>query len=104
MMSDPEKPGTSGEEHPPKAVQVPVYNCPAYIAPPDAEGKIYVRCATLPDVTAFGSNQREALSRLVNLFKQTIAGYRAAEIEIPWQEPPLEAKPGEQSVFIAVHL
>jgi hypothetical protein len=103
-MSDSTEP--SSDETPPtvRATAVPVYNCPAFISPPDASGQVNVRCATLPDVTAFGSNQREALGRLVQLFKQTVIGYRSAELEIPFRDPPLAAEPGETSVYIAVHL
>jgi hypothetical protein len=103
IMSEAEEP--SSELSPTvRVTPVPVYNCPAYISRPDASGQVNVRCATLPEVTAFGTNQREALGRLVLLFKQTVVGYRTAGLEIPWQEPPLSAEAGESSVYIAVHL
>ena len=103
-MTDPPEPSNCDTPPTVRTTPVPVYNCPAYISPPDASGRVNVRCATLPDVTAFGSNQREALGRLVHLFKQTVIGYRAAELEIPFRNPPLAAEPGESSVYIAVHL
>ena len=87
-----------------RTAPIPVYNCPAYLSPPDANGQILARCATLPDVTARGANQREALARLVELFKQTLVGYRAAELEIPFCDPPVSPAPGEKAVYIAVHL
>jgi len=83
---------------------IPVYNCPAYLSAADESGQIRVRCATLLEVTASGANQREALGRLVERFKQAIIGYRTAGQEIPFVDPPLPAEPSERAVFIAVHL
>ncbi len=83
---------------------VPVYDCRVYVGSPDASGRVTARVATLADVSAEGRSEREALQRIVRIFKMTIAGYRERGEPIPWLDPPLEPAVGEQTRWLAVHL
>ena len=86
------------------AASVPVYNCHAFLSPPDAEGWISARSCNLPEVVARGKSQREALAALVAAFKTAVSRYRAAGQSIPWAESSAKPVPGEQERWIAVHL
>ena len=83
---------------------VPVYNCHVLLAPRDAEGWIVARLSALPEVTARGRSEREALASIVSAFKTAIVRYTASGGTIPWAARPLEPQPGDQQRWIAVHL
>jgi predicted RNase H-like HicB family nuclease len=84
--------------------QVPVYNCVVIVSPPDEQGLIRARCATVAGIDAAGKSEREALAQVVSAFKATIARHLAAGLPIPWIDPPQVPARGEQQRFIAVHL
>jgi len=83
---------------------VPVYNCVVIVSPRDAAGQVRARCATVAGIDASGQSEREALAQVVAAFKATITRHLAAELPIPWVDPPAQPGPGEQQRFIAVHL
>lgn len=86
------------------APDVPVYNCVVIVSPRDAQGLVHARCATIAGINASGRSEREALSQVVTAFKATIARHLAADLAIPWIDPPEQPAAGEQQRFIAVHL
>ncbi len=83
---------------------VPVYNCHVLVAPPDAEGWIVARSSNLPEVTARGRSEREALANVVAAFKTAIIHHTAGGGAVPWATQPMEPQPGDQQRWIAVHL
>lgn len=87
-----------------KSPDVPVYNCVVIVSPRDEAGVVRARCATVAGIDATGRSEREALSQVVAAFKATIARHLAAELPIPWIDPPSQPGPGEQQRLIAVHL
>lgn len=87
-----------------RSPDVPVYNCVAIISPRDDQGLVRARCATVAGIEGSGRSEREALSQVVTAFKATIARHLAAELPIPWIDPPQQPAAGEQQRFIAVHL
>ena len=84
--------------------EVPVYNCPVILSPPNVDGVILARSATLADIVGQGKSQREALQEVVTNFKIRIARHHALEEEIPWLDPPLKPAEGEQEFLTAIHL
>lgn len=87
-----------------KSPDVPVYNCVVIVSPRDHSGQVRARCATIAGIDAAGASEREALVQVVAAFKATIGRHLAADLPIPWIEPPQQPMPGEQQRFIAVHL
>lgn len=83
---------------------VPVFNCRIIVSPRTATGEVTARAAELPDLTAAGSSQREAIQKLVAAFKTRITEHVAKQEEVPWVLPGDTAQPGEQELFTAVHL
>ena len=82
---------------------VPVFNCLVYVGPlPD--GGVRARVANLAGLQVDASNERQALSRIVPVFKQRVSEFMNAQSAIPWIEPPLDPEPAEQTRFIPVHL
>ena len=82
---------------------IPVFNCPVYVGP-SPDGGVRARVANLAGLQVDGSNERQALTRIVPAFKQRVSEFMNARSEIPWIEPPLEPEPAEQTRFIPVHL
>jgi hypothetical protein len=95
-----DEPNTSGF---PRA-DVPVYNCHVLVAPRDAEGWVVARASNLPEVTARGRSEREALANVVAAFKTAIIRHTAGGGAVPWAAQPIEPQPGDQQRWIAVHL
>ena len=87
-----------------KSPDVPVYNCVVIVSPRDEAGMVCARCATIAGIDAAARSEREALSQVVAAFKATIARHLAADLPIPWIDPPAQPAPGQQQRFIAVHL
>jgi predicted RNase H-like HicB family nuclease len=83
---------------------VPVYDCHVILSPPNEQGQIVARAASLPGVTAQGSTERETLRNIVTVFKAKLIEYRDAEMEIPWAEQAESPGPGESERWIPVHL
>ena len=86
------------------AESVPVFNCRVIVSPRDAAGQVTAQAAELEGLSAEGASEREALQKLVSLFKARLAELVAAQKEIPWIRPGLSAAPGQRELFIAVHL
>ncbi|HXT60680.1 MAG TPA: hypothetical protein VN699_18710 [Pirellulales bacterium] len=84
--------------------EVPVYNCLVLLSPPDAEGYLAARCSNLPEVAERGKSRREALAKVVAAFKAAVARYSAEGRAVPFAAEPLEPAPGEEQLWIAVHL
>lgn len=82
---------------------VPVYDCHVYLSPPDEQGLVHVRAATLIEVVATGKNERDALRNIVARFKEVVGGHVSRGEPIPWLVPPNAIKPGEIQRFIPVH-
>ncbi len=82
---------------------VPVYNCHVYLSGSVGSGPITARGASLPEVQATGSTEREALQNVVRAFKETIGRYTAAGQTIPWVDPPLPAAAGDRPRWVPVH-
>ncbi len=87
-----------------KSPDVPVYNCVVIVSPRDEQGLVRARCATVAGIDASGRSEREALAQVVSAFKATIGRHLAADLPIPWIDPPSPPAAGEQQRFIAVHL
>jgi hypothetical protein len=83
--------------------RVPVYNCHVYLAPPDERGIVRARAASLAEVFAEGSGERDALRNIVQKFKAAIGGYSARGEPIPWLAEPSPPRPGETQRFVPVH-
>jgi hypothetical protein len=111
-MAPSDEPAGPGPAKPPPAVRVlgtvpaanavPVYNCYVYLSGP-AGGPVTARGATLPEVTARGASEREALQNVVRAFKQAISRYTAEGQDIPWVDPPLPMAAGERPRWVPVH-
>jgi hypothetical protein len=84
--------------------EVPVYNCVVIVSPRNDAGMVHARCASVAGIDAAGRSEREALSQVVAAFKATVARHLAADLPIPWIDPPAQPAPGEQQRFVAVHL
>ena len=82
---------------------VPVFSCVVYISPARVGG-VHARVANLYGIEATAANEREALAKVVPLFKQRIAELMGSGKEIPWLEPPAEIAPEEQERLVPVHL
>lgn len=83
---------------------VPVFDCHVVLSPRDAQGIIHARCLSLPEVTATGGSEREALLKIAALFKEAVVRYRAGGQEIPWSTATPELEPGAQQRWLPVHL
>lgn len=91
------------ERTPRQLADVPVYNCHVYLSPPDEQGTIAVRAASLAEVSAQGRSEREALRNIVASFKAAVGGYMARGEPIPWLAEPQQPAPGETQRFVPVH-
>jgi len=89
--------------HQVKAANVPVFTCLVYVSP-DAGAGVRARVANLSGLECTAASEREALGKIVSVFKQRVSDLMHSEISIPWIEPPTPAEPGEQIRFIPVHL
>lgn len=83
--------------------EVPVFNCVVYVSPRDETGKVTARCANLPEVTAAGATEREALQGIVTAFKRAASAYISRGETIPFVAPPPKST-GDSERLIAVHL
>ncbi|MDA1013318.1 MAG: hypothetical protein O3A00_02570 [Planctomycetota bacterium] len=83
-------------------VQVPVFNCVVYLSTHD--GKVTARVANLAGLELIGSDERDALSRVVSAFKNHVRSLMESKSEIPWVEPIPGPESNESRRFIPVHL
>jgi hypothetical protein len=93
------RPLRTGSEIP----DVPVYNCHVYLSPRDERGIVRARAASLAEVFAEGSGERDALRNIVQKFKAAIGGYTSRGEPIPWLAGPSPPRPGETQRFVPVH-
>ena len=95
---------TNRPEHTVRAIpDVPVYNCHAYLSAPDERGTVIARAASLTEVFAEGSGERDALRNIVRKFKEAISGYTSRGEAIPWLAESSPPRPGETQRFVPVH-
>jgi hypothetical protein len=83
--------------------KVPVFNCIVYVSP-KAEGGMRARVANLPGIERTAATEREALSKVISAFKQSVSELIKTSQQIPWIEPIAAAESGELQRFIPVHL
>jgi hypothetical protein len=83
---------------------VPVYECHVILSPPNEQGQILARAASLPGVTAQGSTERDVLLSIVKVFKAKLIECRDAELAIPWAEQAESPGLGESERWIPIHL
>ncbi len=101
---------SSNSDHKPKLdissdsddVNVPTFGCIVYVSKVD--GGVSARVANLPDLKFAGSSERDALSKLVPAFKESVRASMMAGQEIAWIDPPLPIEDHEQKRFVPVHL
>ncbi len=86
-----------------KSVDVPVFSCIVYVSHLSTGG-VHARIANLDGFECDAANEREALSRIVPIFKQRVAELTASQATIPWIEPPRARADNEQERLIPVHL
>ena len=84
------------------AAAVPVFNCIVYVS--HAGDGVKARVANLAGIECTAGSEREALAKIVPVFKQRIAEWTSSNSPIPWLDPPSPPEPGEQTRWIAVHL
>lgn len=83
---------------------VPVFDCHVIVSPSDERGVVTVRMTRLPDITASGPTEREALQRVVAAFKVLAQEHVTRGEQIPWASEPLKPQDGESERWIPVHL
>ena len=83
---------------------VPVFDCHVIVTPADGNGVVRVRSATLPDVTASGPTERDALLTIVKEFKEFVRPFSERSEAVPFAEQPEAPDPGESERWIPVHL
>lgn len=88
------------QEHNP----VPVFSCHVIVRPCDETGRVHARVANLPNVTAEGCSEREALTSIVRKFKETVQRHTARNERVPFTTTPQTVGAGEAERFIPVHL
>ena len=83
---------------------VPVFDCHVIVTPDDGSGVVKLRCTTLPDVTASGATERDALHAIVKVFKEYVRPFSENSKPIPFARTPEKPGPGESERWIPVHL
>ncbi len=89
----------SGDSAP---VSVPVFNCVVYISQRD--GTVVARVANIDGIEVTGSDERDALTRVVAAFKEHVRNHTENKNEIAWVEPIPDPEAGERRRFVPVHL
>jgi hypothetical protein len=87
---------------------VPTFRCIVYVGKVDGGGT-RVHVANLADasgnmIEASGASEREALGKIIPLFKKTVTEFHQGDTEIPWIDPVPDPSSGEQKRFVPVHL
>ncbi len=81
---------------------VPVFNCLVHVNYGD--NSVHARVANLAGLSCDANNERDALGKLIPLFKTMLKEFTDGGIEVPWVDPIPEAESGEQVRLIPVHL
>lgn len=82
---------------------VPVFNCIVYVSPL-TEGTVRARVANLAGIQCTAASEREALTNIVQVFKQHVTDLIGKGESISWIEPTPPARNDELERFIPVHL
>lgn len=91
-------------DHPSSNVpEVPSFGCIVYVSS-TPKGRIKARVANLPGIEIEAASERDALTKIVKQFKNTIQDHIQAESTIPWIDPPSSIIEGEQKRFLPTHL
>jgi hypothetical protein len=83
--------------------EVPAFGCIVYVRPVSA-GRVIARVANLAGIEIEAANERDALTKIVPLFKSVVQGHLHSETTIPWIDPPSPIGENEQKRFLPVHL
>lgn len=88
--------------------EVPSFCCIVYLDK-DNGTETRAHVANLPDasgnvIEATGSNEREALRKIVPLFKKIVTEFHHGDAPIPWIDPIPDPTGNEQKRIIPVHL
>lgn len=83
--------------------EVPTFSCIAYVSR-NPSGGVSARTANLEGIECTGATEREALGKLVEVFKEEVRYHHQAGHEVPWIDPPVDMEPDEQRRIIPVHL
>ena len=87
---------------------VPTFRCIVYVGKVDG-GATRAHVANLVGadgsvIEALGSSEREALGKIIPLFKKIVTDFHQGGTEIPWIDPVPDPLSGEQKRFVPVHL
>ena len=85
-----------------KPADVPVFNCIVYVS--HGASGVRARVANLGGLNCAAATEREALSKIVGTFKDTVKKLVQSESPIPWIDPPTAIEVGEQERLIPIHL
>lgn len=83
---------------------VPVFDCHVIVTPDDGSGTVKLRCASLPDITASGGTERDALHAIVKAFKEYVRPFSENSKPIPFTQTAEKPGPGESERWVPVHL
>ena len=86
----------------PSVPDVPVFNCVVHLTT-DGQGQVFAKAANLAGVECHGIHQRDAISKLVPLFKARVAELHNSGEPIPWIDVETPT-PETQVLLIPVHL
>lgn len=100
MNSKPNKPNLEISDG---VVNVPSFPCIVYVAAKETGG-IRARVGNLDGIEVEGASERDALGKIVPVFKKRVSELMSAGTPIPWIDPPSEMRTGEQKRFLPVHL
>lgn len=87
----------------PQTNSVPVFNCIVYVSRL-TEGTVRARVANLAGIQCTAASEREALTNIVQVFKQHVTDLIDKGESISWIEPTPPVQNDEQERFIPVHL
>lgn len=87
---------------------VPTFRCIVYVGKVDGGGT-RAHVANLADaggntIQATGASEREALGKIIPLFKKIVTEFHQSDSPIPWIDPVPDPESGEQKRFVPVHL
>ena len=79
----------------------PVFNCHVIISFNESSGQMSARLASLPQIKATASSERDVLREIVSRFKEFAKQH---ESSIPWTDDPDVASDNEMERWLPVHL
>ncbi|MEM9643825.1 MAG: hypothetical protein AAF989_02430 [Planctomycetota bacterium] len=81
----------------------PAFGCLVYVCKNETGG-VHARVANLAGLEIDAASERDALGKLVPVFRSKVAALLEAGEEIPWLDPPSPKRDDEQKRFLPVHL